>query len=227
MFHNGGGATGRGDWMGGLLNEMRDASGLMYRRYYDPQTGRFTQEDPIGIAGGLNVYGYAAGDPVSYNDPFGLCAASQVQQAPSTRHQDQEKVCPGGLTHDEYYAREGGFSAVHQERYYARNTESRPEWRGCSMNEILFTQRQVHVRIGEWPTVMVDRLTWQVRRTRPSLRTIQHWELGRGNIAFFSGHLIAFGPEDRTVPAIGMVDCETGIGHFFASSSQSLLYGGR
>ncbi len=75
VFHNGGGATGRGDWMGGLLNEMRDASGLMYRRnrYYDPQTGRFTQEDPIGIAGGLNVYGYAAGDPVSYSDPYGLC----------------------------------------------------------------------------------------------------------------------------------------------------------
>jgi uncharacterized protein RhaS with RHS repeats len=30
--------------------------------------------DPIGIAGGLNVYGYAAGDPVNFNDPFGLSA---------------------------------------------------------------------------------------------------------------------------------------------------------
>jgi hypothetical protein len=29
--------------------------------------------DPIGIAGGLNVYGFAAGDPVSYDDPYGLC----------------------------------------------------------------------------------------------------------------------------------------------------------
>ncbi len=84
VFHNGGGATGRGDWMGGLLNEMRDASGLMYRRnrYYDPQTGRFTQEDPIGIAGGLNVYGYAAGDPVSYSDPYGLCAQSASDTIP-------------------------------------------------------------------------------------------------------------------------------------------------
>jgi hypothetical protein len=54
---------------------MRDASGQMYRRnrYYDPQTGQFTQPDPIGLAGGLNAYGFADGDPVSYADPYGLC----------------------------------------------------------------------------------------------------------------------------------------------------------
>jgi uncharacterized protein RhaS with RHS repeats len=34
--------------------------------------GSFTQEDPIGIAGGLNLYGYANGDPVNFSDPFGL-----------------------------------------------------------------------------------------------------------------------------------------------------------
>jgi uncharacterized protein RhaS with RHS repeats len=33
----------------------------------------FTQEDPIGIAGGLNLYGYANGDPINFSDPFGLC----------------------------------------------------------------------------------------------------------------------------------------------------------
>jgi len=32
-----------------------------------------TQEDPIGLAGGLNLYGFAAGDPVNFSDPFGLC----------------------------------------------------------------------------------------------------------------------------------------------------------
>lgn len=34
--------------------------------------GPLTQEDPIGIAGGLNLYGYAGGDPINYSDPFGL-----------------------------------------------------------------------------------------------------------------------------------------------------------
>jgi hypothetical protein len=53
---------------------MRDALGQTYirNRYYDPATGQFTQPDPIGLAGGLNSYGFAAGDPVSYHDPYGL-----------------------------------------------------------------------------------------------------------------------------------------------------------
>ena len=61
-------------WHGSLVDGQRDASGQMYRRnrYYDPTTARFTQEDPIGLAGGLNLYGYANGDPVNFSDPFGL-----------------------------------------------------------------------------------------------------------------------------------------------------------
>lgn len=62
-------------WLGALVTSHKDASGQMYRRnrYYDPVAGRFTQEDPIGLAGGLNLYGFAEGDPVNYSDPFGLC----------------------------------------------------------------------------------------------------------------------------------------------------------
>jgi RHS repeat-associated protein len=62
-------------WHGSLLFDQNDASKLTFRRnrYYDPMTGRFTQEDPIGLAGGLNLYGFAGGDPVNFSDPFGLC----------------------------------------------------------------------------------------------------------------------------------------------------------
>lgn len=41
-------------------------------RRYERRWGRFTQEDPIGLAGGLNLYGFAVGDPVNFSDPFGL-----------------------------------------------------------------------------------------------------------------------------------------------------------
>jgi RHS repeat-associated protein len=60
---------------GSLLDRQWDGSGLQYmrNRYYDPESGRFTQEDPIGLAGGLNLYGFANGDPVNFSDPFGLC----------------------------------------------------------------------------------------------------------------------------------------------------------
>ena len=37
----------------------------MRNRYYDPPTSRFTQEDPLGLAGGMNAYGFANGDPVN------------------------------------------------------------------------------------------------------------------------------------------------------------------
>jgi RHS repeat-associated protein len=61
-------------WYGSLIMGPADRSGLSYRRtrYYSADSGQFTQPDPIGISGGLNVYGYAGGDPVNFSDPFGL-----------------------------------------------------------------------------------------------------------------------------------------------------------
>jgi RHS repeat-associated protein len=41
-------------------------------RQYDPATGVWLQEDPIGLAGGVNLYQYNGNDPNSFADPFGL-----------------------------------------------------------------------------------------------------------------------------------------------------------
>ena len=48
-------------------------TGLHYNtfRYYDPDIGRFTQPDPIGLLGGLNLYQYAP-NGLTWIDPWGL-----------------------------------------------------------------------------------------------------------------------------------------------------------
>jgi RHS repeat-associated protein len=58
-----------------------DGTGLyFYRsRYYSPTLQRFVSEDPIGIAGGINLYAYVSNGPISSKDSFGMardCFAS-------------------------------------------------------------------------------------------------------------------------------------------------------
>jgi len=50
-------------------------TGLCYNtfRYYDPDIGRFISQDPIGLAGGMNLYQYAP-NPISWIDPWGWAA---------------------------------------------------------------------------------------------------------------------------------------------------------
>lgn len=49
-------------------------TGLYYNwhRFYDPVTGRYISADPIGLAGGINLYAYVGGNPVNAVDPKGL-----------------------------------------------------------------------------------------------------------------------------------------------------------
>jgi len=103
------GAEGEGDWVGSILRDQRDPSGFLYRRnrYYDPMAGRFTQPDPIGLAGGINLYGFAGGDPANFSDPFGLqhCdpppQAGEVCEPEDPRAIEEEGPSPGS---SEWYA---------------------------------------------------------------------------------------------------------------------------
>ncbi len=48
-------------------------------RFYDPDVGRFTTPDPIGLAGGLNLYQYTP-NPLTWMDPLGLSCSSDAKK---------------------------------------------------------------------------------------------------------------------------------------------------
>ena len=58
-------------------------SGLSYNgfRSYDGRTGRYTQADPIDLAGGWNRFAYVDNNPLKYIDPLGL-----AKQAANSAH---------------------------------------------------------------------------------------------------------------------------------------------
>ena len=46
-----------------------------YFRYYEPETGRYISPDPIGLMGGVNVWGYVGQNPLGFVDYSGLSTA--------------------------------------------------------------------------------------------------------------------------------------------------------
>jgi RHS repeat-associated protein len=72
----------------GYTGREHDAeTGLLYyrARWYDPGQGRFVNEDPIGLSGGINWYGYVGNDPVNWIDPVGLFDKGNFKPKLSTK----------------------------------------------------------------------------------------------------------------------------------------------
>jgi RHS repeat-associated protein len=65
--------------------EFDSETGLYYyrARYYAPELGRFTTEDPIGVGGAITPFAYTDDNPVRWADPFGL--SPRFPRCPSAR----------------------------------------------------------------------------------------------------------------------------------------------
>ena len=59
-------------------------TGLYYNRYryYDADSGRYINQDPISVLGGLNLYRYGV-NPLMWIDPFGLVKKKAAAKVPS------------------------------------------------------------------------------------------------------------------------------------------------
>jgi RHS repeat-associated protein len=56
----------------GQVHDQTAGLNYNYFRDYDPRTGRYTQSDLIGLAGGINTYSYVKQNPLSSADSIGL-----------------------------------------------------------------------------------------------------------------------------------------------------------
>jgi uncharacterized protein RhaS with RHS repeats len=70
-------------------------------RYYDPNVGRFTSEDPLAFVGGIDFYGYVLNRPIQVADPRGL-SPQDVQRIRQICHSCVQNMVEEG------YRRPGG-----------------------------------------------------------------------------------------------------------------------
>ena len=82
----------------GAAQSVSNGGGMVYlrNRWYDPQSGRFLTQDPIGLAGGVNLYAYAGNDPIAFSDPFGLqgCRIPPTEPCPILEAKVRIEVTP-------------------------------------------------------------------------------------------------------------------------------------
>nr|MBA2669756.1 RHS domain-containing protein [Gemmatimonadota bacterium] len=66
-----------------------EETGLHYNRYryYDPELNRYLTQDPLGLIGGPNPYGYV-NDPLTATDPLGLAGDDPLVDSLQQRTQD-------------------------------------------------------------------------------------------------------------------------------------------
>ncbi|MGI8400427.1 MAG: FAD-dependent oxidoreductase, partial [Gemmatimonadaceae bacterium] len=101
-------------WKGLLWVDGNTSLYYMRNRWYDPEAGRFMNEDPAGFDRGINLYAFSGNDPVDGKDPSGLSAYAceklylythESGQAGSSSRIENYLGFPSGISGQELTAR--------------------------------------------------------------------------------------------------------------------------
>lgn len=96
---------------------------LTLYRAYNPSLGRWLSRDPVGEAGGINLYGYVGNDPLARFDPLGLFEV--IVFNPHLRGRSQFGHVATVVNGISYSFGGNGMDVRNASDYIARNTEFR------------------------------------------------------------------------------------------------------
>jgi RHS repeat-associated protein len=127
---------------GGAEYDQETGLYRMGARYYDPALGRFLSEDPAGTAGGLNLYQYAAANPISQVDPAGMGPTDGMSRCdPEDDGANPNDVCygPDGETPDQPCYQWSGCRTtdltIYAQRYAGDPGEEAEYWSNLAADE--------------------------------------------------------------------------------------------
>lgn len=162
-------------------------SGLHYNRFrfYDPAAGRFLSPDPIGVAGGENLYQYVT-NPIGAVDPLGLTESKCTD--PENEEQPPPKGKPFAMGLDAAGLDE--FAEAHGATTW-KDFPDPMDWKPGVLEKLADPNTQVHFNldgVDVWPGVSraasgrggpTDWELLQIRQMPESWDSIQFWKGGQ------------------------------------------------